>query len=86
MSDSKIKEILSTLVYPNLDKNIVELKLVDKIEKKANQLNISLSISNDEVFANISSLIEQSELAKQFEIINVTKKQIVKKLVKLLWI
>lgn len=79
MSDSKIKEILSTIVYPNLEKNLIELKLIDKIEKKEKQLNISLSISNDEAFEKVSLLIEQSDLSKHFEVINVIKKQVSKK-------
>lgn len=74
MSESKIKKILSTIIYPNLDKSITELGLVDAINKKGKTLDIVLNIQNDESFELITKAIKASELAKPFDKINVVKK------------
>lgn len=79
MSESKIKEILSSIIYPNLEKNLIELKLVDEIKKDKNELTIILSITNDESFEKVSSLIEKSSLGLEFKNLNIRKKEVVSK-------
>lgn len=79
MSESKIKLFLSNIFYPNLSKNIIELGLVENIEKKDNNLNIMLAISNDDAFNKIKQEIENSQLSNEFNQIEVNQKKSIQK-------
>ncbi len=56
--EKKILDQLKTVKYPGLEKNIVELKTVDKIEKKGDNLTIILNMANQEAFPFIEGAIK----------------------------
>lgn len=75
MSNNEIKTILSSIKYPNLEKNIVELSLVDQITLDNNSLNIELQIVNTDAFATLSDMIKNIDTLKQrFSTINIINK------------
>jgi len=49
---------LESVKYPGLDKNIIELKTVEKIEEDGNNLTITLNIANQEAFPIIEGAIK----------------------------
>ncbi len=65
MSKEILKK-LQTIHYPGLDKNIVELKTVDKIEQNGNHLTITLNIANQEAFPIIEGAIK--DLLKEYDV------------------
>lgn len=75
MNKSEIKEILSTVIYPRLNKSITELQLIDSIQENQESLEIVLSILDDEMFVKVSEQIENSALAKKYAQLNIKKKQ-----------
>jgi len=56
--EKKILDRLQTIKYPGLEKNIVELKTVDRIEKKGDNLTIILNMANQEAFPFIEGAIK----------------------------
>ena len=77
MNEIEIKSILETIIYPRLNRNIVELKLVETIKRSPKQLEIVLSISDEGMFEKVSQAIENSQLNAHFETILVQKKETV---------
>jgi len=75
MNEIEINAILKTIIYPRLNRNIVELKLVESIKSTSKQLDIVLCISDEMMFEEVSQAIETSELNVHFETIVVQKKQ-----------
>ncbi len=64
--DREILDRLQAIKYPGLDKNIVELRTVDNIEKKGNRLTITLNIANQEAFPIIEGAIK--DLLKEYDV------------------
>ena len=64
--DKEILDRLEAIQYPGLDKNIVELRTVDNIEKRGNHLTITLNIANQEAFPLIEGAIK--DLFKEYEV------------------
>jgi len=75
MNEIKIRAILEQINYPRLNKNIVELKLIDTININSTHLEIILSIHDEQMFEQTSQAIENSSLKDFFETIEVKKKQ-----------
>ena len=75
MNEIEIKSILEMIIYPRLNRNIVELKLVESIKCSPKQLEIVLSISDEGMFEKVSQAIENSQLNAHFETILVQKKE-----------
>lgn len=75
MNENEIKAFLEQINYPRLNRNIVELKLVDSIQISNNQLEIILSIHDESMFEMTSQAIENSLLKEHFTSINVLKKE-----------
>lgn len=57
MNKQLTEERLKKVIYPNLDKDIVTLKVVEDIKINGDKVRISLSISNESVFKNIEEQI-----------------------------
>ncbi|QOG12402.1 Mrp/NBP35 family ATP-binding protein [Arcobacter sp. FWKO B] len=75
MSENQIIEVLKNIKYPNLEKNIVDLSLIDNISFNNNKLDIALKIVNMEAFEILSQNIKtNTNLQKQFENINIINK------------
>ena len=64
--DKEILKRLEAIQYPGLDKNIVELRTVDNIEKKGKHLTITLNIANQEAFPIIEGAIK--DLLKEYDV------------------
>ncbi len=64
--DKEILDRLQAIQYPGLDKNIVELRTVDNIEKRGKHLTITLNIANQEAFPLIEGAIK--DLFKEYEV------------------
>jgi ATP-binding protein involved in chromosome partitioning len=77
MDKTQILKTLESINYPNLDKNIVELKLIDALHVKANHLNIIIDTANEEAFLHIANKI-QDVLKNHFKDIKVDKKPLQK--------
>ncbi|RXJ55459.1 Mrp/NBP35 family ATP-binding protein [Candidatus Marinarcus aquaticus] len=75
MNRTEIKEILSTVIYPRLNKSITELQLIDSIKEHQESLEIVLSILDDEMFALVSEQIENTVLTKKYAQLDIKKKQ-----------
>ena len=73
MNRSDILEFISNLKYPNLDKSLGDLKLVDSVEVEGDRVVIVLSILNEEVFREIEKSIT-SELETKFQEIEIKQK------------
>lgn len=72
MNNQEILDILKGFKYPNLDKNIIDLALLDKLESKDKVLNIYLKLTNVQVFELLSVEIKKSpKLQSAFKEINV---------------
>ena len=74
MNENQIKALLEKINYPRLNRNIIELKLVESIKIEKNGLEIVLSIHDEAMFEQTSIAIEQSSLKEHFERIEVQKK------------
>lgn len=70
---SAILEKLKAVIYPELDKNIVELKLVDSVEVEDSRVVITLAINNESNFPIIEARIKDI-LQAQFSQIEVKLK------------
>lgn len=77
MNENQINAFLEQINYPRLNRNIVELKLVESIKTDNKHLEIVLSIHDDAMFEQTSQAIENSSLKEHFETIDVLKKQAV---------
>lgn len=75
MNENEIKAFLKQILYPRLNRNIVELKLIESIKINNKHLEIVLSIHDDAMFEQTSQAIENSSLKEYFETIEVLKKQ-----------
>ncbi len=73
MNRDDILEFVTNLKYPNLDKSLGDLKLVDNVEVEGNRVTIVLSILNEEVFREIEKSIT-SELGTKFQKIEINQK------------
>ncbi|MDD5405308.1 MAG: P-loop NTPase [Sulfurovaceae bacterium] len=71
MNKRFIEKRLNSVIYPGLDKDIMTLKTVKKIEPNGNKVRIELAISNESVFETIESQIIDV-LNKDFEHIDVS--------------
>lgn len=72
MNNQEILDILKGFKYPNLDKNIIDLALLDKLDIKDNVLNIYLKLTNVQVFELLSVEIKKSpKLQSAFKEIHV---------------
>lgn len=71
MNTNDVTEILTGVQYPNLDRDIVSLKLIEDINIANNTLNIKLSISNETAYEHIERQINDL-LASSFDIIEVS--------------
>jgi ATP-binding protein involved in chromosome partitioning len=72
MTIDKIKEKLSKIIYPNIGKNIIDLKVVSNIEFKKNQVKISLVVNQDEAYTQIEKDIKDI-LKKDFNKIEIIR-------------
>ena len=63
---SDILKRLEAVKYPGLDKNIVELRTVDGIERNGDKLTITLNIANQEAFPAIEGAIR--DLLKEYDV------------------
>ncbi len=66
--NKQILEQLKAVKYPGLDKNIVELRTIDKIEENGNRLTITLNIANQEAFPVIEGAIKDLFKDKEVEV------------------
>ncbi|HIC10886.1 MAG TPA: ATP-binding protein [Campylobacterales bacterium] len=73
MNRDDILEFVTNLKYPNLDKSLGDLKLVDSVEVEGDRVAIVLSILNEEVFREIEKSIT-SELGTKFQKIEIKQK------------
>ena len=66
-----VKSRLENVIYPVLDKNICELKTIEKIDINGNRIVISLNISNKSVFEAIENQIIKylSDHFKEIEVL-----------------
>jgi ATP-binding protein involved in chromosome partitioning len=78
MTIDKIKEKLSKVIYPNLGKNIIELKIVTGIEFKKNRVEIKILVNQDEAFFDIEKQIKET-LKKEFNKVEIIRDQYKKK-------
>ena len=69
-SEQFVMESLSRVVYPELEKSIVELKVIEKIEINGKNVRITLMISNESVFGTIENQI-QNLLSDHFDQIEI---------------
>jgi len=70
MNKRFIEKRLESVIYPGLDKDIVSLKTVQKIEPKGDTVRIELTIANESVFESIESQI-QDVLKNDFKSIDI---------------
>lgn len=71
MTKEEIKNIISKIEYPNLGRNLEELKLIESIDVNEKGVDITLFIQNDDAFIKISEEIEKS---LNLENLNIMKK------------
>ena len=64
----EILEQLKQIKYPGLDKNIVELRTVDRIEQRGDTLQITLDMANQEAFPLIEGAIKDLFKDKNVEV------------------
>ncbi|MBN2825278.1 MAG: Mrp/NBP35 family ATP-binding protein [Campylobacterales bacterium] len=57
MGNNEVEELLKSVIYPQLDKDIVSLKVVEKIELSDSRLKITLSLNNEKVYEAIENQI-----------------------------
>lgn len=74
MNEIQIIAILQTIFYPKLEKNIVELKLIDSLHVKDESLELILDTNNKEAFKYLQKQI-QEKLNAYFKTINISQKQ-----------
>lgn len=72
MNELEIKEVLKDVIYTRLNKDIIELDLVKSIALNGKNVEIILTITDDEMFEIVSLQIEQI-LQKHFEILDIKK-------------
>jgi ATP-binding protein involved in chromosome partitioning len=66
--NKEVLERLKAVKYPGLDKNIVELRTVDKIEEQGDKLIVTLNIANQEAFPAIEGAIKDLFKEKEVEV------------------
>lgn len=71
----EIKNKLKKVNYPNLDKNIVDLKLINQIKKQNNKYVITLQMQNEEHFGEVENAITQALHEYDVEVIFTSAKQ-----------
>lgn len=59
MNKQVLLEKLKSIIYPELDKNIVALKCIKSVEIKDKKLSLKLNISNSNFFENIENQIKE---------------------------
>ncbi|MCF6207497.1 MAG: Mrp/NBP35 family ATP-binding protein [Sulfurovum sp.] len=59
MSEKEILKKLQKVLYPGLERSIVDLKVVDTISSEKGKTAITLSVQNDEAFKTVSQRIAQ---------------------------
>jgi ATP-binding protein involved in chromosome partitioning len=72
MNKDEIKEVLKDVIYTRLNKDIMDLNLVHSILINDKNVEIILSISNDEMFEIVSLQIEQA-LQSFFDVVDIKK-------------
>ena len=72
MNKQEVLNRLKKVIYPKLDRDIVDLKTVDSIEANENRVKISLNILNKEAFSEIEKQIK--ELFKDVENLQISTK------------
>ncbi len=70
MNKRLIEKRLGGVIYPGLDKDIVSLKTIQKIEPKGDSVRIELTIANESVFESIESQIHDV-LKNDFKFIDI---------------
>ncbi len=72
MEEIELLNLLKAINYPNLDKDIVSLKLIEEIDIKDGSLTITLAISNIEAFKIVEEniVLILKDLFKNINIIN----------------
>lgn len=78
MTIENIKDKLSSVIYPNIGKNIIDLKVVSNIEFKKNYLKIVLSINQEDAYKNIEAQIKNI-FKKDFSKIDVSRESVKQK-------
>ena len=79
MNENQVKAIVEQINYPQLNRSIVELKLIDKITIQARHLEVVLAIHDESVFEKIGMAIKQSALNEHFTSIDIKKKSLSEK-------
>ncbi|MDD2791064.1 MAG: Mrp/NBP35 family ATP-binding protein [Sulfurimonas sp.] len=78
MNSKDLKEALSALKYPGIERTIGELKLLGDIKVTANVANVELLTISDDSYLNVKKLVEEN-FSDKFERLNITKKNLAKK-------
>jgi ATP-binding protein involved in chromosome partitioning len=73
-NESEIIKILQSILYPKLEKNIVELKIIDSLHVEKDLLKITLDTNNKEAFTFIETQIKK-KLNTFFSKISIEQKQ-----------
>jgi ATP-binding protein involved in chromosome partitioning len=74
MNIDDIKNTLLKVIYPDINKNIIELKVVSNVEFKKDNLKIELAINNEKAFENVKVQIKEV-FKKQFKKIHIQRKE-----------
>lgn len=73
MSREEIIEFLEQIKYPNLDRTLGDLKLIDSVDLDGENVSIVLSMVSSDSFQKVKPIIE-SQLSDKFSSIDITKK------------
>jgi len=73
MNREDLIKFLESIKYPNLEKSLGDLKLIDEVDISENSVKIILSIVSNDSFLKVKPIIEK-ELIKKFEKIVISKK------------
>jgi len=73
MDKEEVKKVLENVKYPNLERTLGELQLIDEILISKDSLKVVLSIVSNDSFEKVKPIIEK-ELENRFSKILVTKK------------
>ncbi len=76
---NEILNLLKEIKYPNLDKNIVELKIVLDVEIKKNDIEITLETANEETFKKLEKAIQSKLKHKPIKVKVINKAPSTKK-------
>ncbi|NWF67311.1 MAG: P-loop NTPase [Campylobacterales bacterium] len=66
MTKQQLTDLLNSVKYPNLDKSIVDLKLIDDVKIDGKRIFITLHMQNEEAFSYLQSTIK--DLLKDFTV------------------